>query len=102
MQHSRRTFLAIAGLAPAVLLAPGAVRAAEAAACPADPASLPATQRNRRRSIGYVEASDNSTRRCGLCSFFTASADGCGKCQLLGGGPVSAGGVCGSFAAKAS
>ena len=69
--------------------------------CPADPASLPATQRNRRRSIGYVEPSADAARRCGLCSFYTAGDAGCGSCQLLGGGMVSPGGVCGSFAPKA-
>jgi len=101
MQHDRRTFLSLAGLVPLALLAGNPARAAEAGACPADPASLPATQKNRRRSIGYVEPSADPARRCGLCSFFTAGEGGCGACQLLGGGTVSPAGVCGSFAAKA-
>ena len=100
MQHSRRNFLALAGLAPAALLVARSAHAADGAAC-YDPAALPLTQKSRRRSIGYVESSTDPARRCALCSFFTGTQAGCGTCQLLGGGPVNAGAVCVSFAAKA-
>lgn len=101
MQPSRRRFLALAGLAPAALLAARSAAAADAAAC-FDPATLPYNQKSRRRAVGYVDASTDPARRCGTCTFFTAAAAaGCGTCELLGAGPVSAGAVCGSFAAKA-
>jgi hypothetical protein len=101
MSGSRRHFLALAAGAPLALLAAGRVRAADAPAC-YDPAGLPFSQKNRRRSLGYVEVSADADKRCGACAFFTATAQGgCGTCELLGGGPVRADAVCTSFAAKA-
>lgn len=113
MNNSRRDFLAH-GLALASLAVPGAALA-QGAVC-ADPASLPLSQKNRRRSVGYSEPSADAARACGLCTFFTASNSGsnsanisgsiseskaaCGTCTMLGGGPVSAQGVCTSFTAK--
>ncbi|MEO6717650.1 MAG: high-potential iron-sulfur protein [Novosphingobium sp.] len=100
MNGSRRNFLALAAGAPLALLAASRTRAADAPAC-YYPATLPFTQKNRRRSLGYVEISTDAKKHCGACSFFTAStASGCGTCQLLSGGPVRADAVCNSFAAK--
>ncbi|TCM23703.1 high-potential iron-sulfur protein [Novosphingobium sp. ST904] len=65
-----------------------------------DPAALSLSQRNARRSLGYVEVSGDATKHCSLCAYFTASAKNCGNCQLLLGAPVNGGGVCSSFAAK--
>jgi hypothetical protein len=58
------------------------------------------SQKNRRHALGYIEASGEPQRRCGLCTFFSGSDGGCGTCQMLSGGPVSAQGVCNSFVAK--
>lgn len=100
MGLSRRSLLGLAAIAPFAALASGAARAAESAAC-YDPARLPLAQRNRRRALGYVETSNVTGKSCSACAFFTAtSQSGCGTCQLLGGGPVKAGALCTSFAAK--
>ncbi len=98
MDMHRRRFLAltVAG-APLAILATGA--AAQTAAACYDPAALPLSQKNRRRSLGYVEASTDPARHCSACTFFTAAAEGCGTCGLLMG-PVNAGAVCASFAPR--
>jgi hypothetical protein len=95
MNSTRRKFLAVAGLTPLVLA--GAAHAAEACY---DPNTLPFTQKSRRRSLGYVDASPTPEKQCSRCSFFTAAAPGCGTCQMLSGGPVNAAGLCNSFALK--
>ncbi len=98
MSMSRRSLL---GMAAVAALAGSGARAAAGAAC-YDPATLPLSQRNRRRSLGYVELSATAGKSCSACAFFTAgSQSGCGTCQLLSGGPVNAGALCGSFGAKA-
>lgn len=100
MDHRRRRFLAFAAASvPFAVLAHAGARA-QAPAC-YDPAALPLSQKNRRRSLGYAEASDDPARHCSICSFFTAGAAGCGTCGLLNG-PVNAGAVCASFAPRAS
>ncbi len=98
MPVTRRKLVALAALAPVGLLA---ARTAQAAAC-YDAASLPLSQRNRRRSLGYVETSSDPKKACAACAFFAAGAQaGCGTCQMLTGGTVEATAVCNSFAAKA-
>ncbi|MET0588651.1 MAG: high-potential iron-sulfur protein [Novosphingobium sp.] len=82
-------------------LAAGRSIAAEPAAC-YDPAALPLSQKNRRRSLGYIDASADPKKHCGVCAFFAAGQGSCGTCQLLTGGPVNSGGVCNSFAPKAA
>jgi hypothetical protein len=100
MSASRRNFLGLAAAVPLAALATKAASAAAPAAC-YDPATVPLSQRNRRRSLGYVELSSDPKKRCGLCAFFAPVANsGCGSCQLLGS-TVNAGAVCTSFAAKA-
>ncbi len=96
---TRRSLLILAAVAPFAALA-GRGSAQSPAAC-YDPAALTFSQKSRRRSLGYVEASADAKNRFGLCSFFTAAKDGCGACQLLAGGPVNAGALCNSFAPKA-
>jgi hypothetical protein len=97
MDMHRRRFLALAAAgAPLALLATGA--AAQTAAC-YDPAALPLSQKNRRRSLSYVEASTDPAKHCSACTFFTAAAEGCGTCGLLMG-PVNAGAVCASFSPR--
>ena len=100
MNQSRRKFVILAGMTP-LALAAGRSFAAESAAC-YDPATLPLSQKNRRRSLGYVDAAPDPKKHCGGCAFFAASQGSCGTCQLLTGGPVNAGGVCNSFAPKAA
>ena len=98
MSAPRRTALGLFAFAPlAITWFPAA---AENAAC-FDPASLPLSQKSRRRAVDYMDQSNDPARHCGLCAFFAGTAAGCGTCQLLGGGPVSAGGLCSSFAARA-
>jgi hypothetical protein len=99
MTIDRRSFLSLAaGSVPLALLVAGGAHA-QAPAC-YDPATLPLNQKNRRRSLGYVEASSDPARHCSACSFFTAGNAGCGTCGLLSG-PVNAGAVCSSFAPRA-
>jgi hypothetical protein len=71
---------------------------AQNAAC-YDPATLPLSQKNRRRSLGYAETSSDQARYCAVCAFFTAGQPGCGTCQLLSG-PVNARAICSSFAPR--
>lgn len=105
MPLDRRTFVARMGLALAAggvaapVLAAGRTAPANPAAC-ADPAALPLSQRSRRRSLGYVEPAPDAARRCNGCAFYTAGEGGCGTCQMLTGGPVSASGTCNSFAPR--
>lgn len=98
MNPSRRNMLAIVGLAPVALLAARTSRAAETPCY--DPAALPLSEKNRRRAIGYAEASADPMKRCGGCAFFTAGKGNCGTCQLLSGGRVTSQGLCNSFAPK--
>jgi hypothetical protein len=97
MTTSRRSFLAAASTVPFALAGFGA--AAQAAAC-YDPEKLPLSQKSRRRALGYVEVSSDPKKNCALCSFFTATEPGCGKCQLFSGGPVRGDAVCRSFAPR--
>lgn len=99
MNRDRRQFLA--GMAVLAGALPGMAAAQGSAPACYDPATLPLSQKNQRRSLGYVEASTDPQKHCAVCSFFTASAPGCGTCVILGGGPVNAGALCTSFAAKA-
>lgn len=101
MSLSRRSLLGIAAVSPLAALASAGAFAADAAVC-YDPARLPLSQRNRRRSLGYVDVSATAGKNCAGCAFFTAASQpGCGTCQLLSGGPVNASGLCTSFGAKA-
>lgn len=92
----RRGFLGLAALGPLALASAG--RAADVAAC-YDPASLSATQKNFRKSLGFVETAKDPKRACKGCAFYSATKDGCGTCQLLSRTPVPANGSCNSFAA---
>ena len=102
----RRRFLArllVAGaIAPVVLASRSNALAADSAQC-YDPAALPLAQKRQRRAIGYVEPSTDPAKKCGGCAFFSPNGRpaSCGKCQLLSGGPVTAVGLCNSFARKA-
>jgi High potential iron-sulfur protein len=98
MQSTRRKFLGLAGLAPLVTIAGTRAMAAETTCY--DPAALSLQQRNRRRSIAFVELSPDPVKRCGACAFFKPGQGDCGACDMLGGGPVTARGYCPSFARK--
>jgi hypothetical protein len=95
---SRRALLGFAAAAPLGALA---ARAQPAAPVCYDPAKLPASQRSLRRALGFRDTSTDPVKHCGICAFFTATKGGCGTCQLLSGGPVTAASVCNSWA-KAS
>ncbi|MET0180455.1 MAG: high-potential iron-sulfur protein [Novosphingobium sp.] len=98
---SRRRFLAIAGLAPILLTGLGrAAVAAETKVC-FDPETLSASQKSRRKSLGFNVVSPDPKKICGGCAFYAMTTAGCGKCQLLSGGPVAATSNCRSWAKKA-
>jgi hypothetical protein len=97
MITSRRRFLSLAVVGVPLATVGGA--SAWAAAC-YDPATLPLSQKNRRRSLSYVEAAADPARRCMGCAFFTVAAgEGCGTCAMLNS-TVNAGASCSSFAAR--
>ncbi len=100
---SRRRLLLAATITPMALAWRTAASAADAPIC-VDPATLPLAQKRQRRAINYVEPSPDAQKRCGGCAFFTAvgNPNSCGTCQLMSGGPVSAIGLCNSFAPKGS
>ena len=93
---SRRRLLALALVAPAVLLA----SAATADPVCVDLDALPASQKSLRKSVGFQLASDDPKQVCRACNFYTAGEGDCGRCTLLSG-PVPAGGRCDSWAKKA-
>jgi hypothetical protein len=97
MNPSRRRLLGTVAAAPVVLFLHR--RAPAAAAC-FDLNSMPADEKSLRTSLGFKAQSTDSSKRCGACTFFTASAADCGKCTLLSGGAVSTSSVCDSWAAK--
>jgi len=101
MEKSRRQFLVRACMGAVACLAAPVVAQQGGTAC-YDPASLPLSQKSRRRSLAYTDISGEPGKRCALCAFFTEAEGNCGSCQMLSGGTVSAGGICSSFAAKAS
>jgi hypothetical protein len=96
MHTPRRQFLIACGLAPFAAALAGIAKAAE----PACGGEVPLSQKNRRRTLGYLEESTQPQRRCGLCTYFTAGEGGCGTCQMLSGGAVNANGVCNYFVAR--
>jgi hypothetical protein len=100
MNSSRRSFLVAAALAP-IVFSSSRTAFAQTPAC-YEPEKLPLSQKSLRRSLNYLEtAPDPAKKRCGLCAFFTGSAQaGCGTCALLSGAAVTAGSVCNNFAAK--
>lgn len=98
MGKSRREILAFAGMMPLLALSQRAFAADTACY---DPASLPMAQKSLRRSLTFAEVSANPKQKCGLCAFFTATKGNCGTCQMLSGNPVTALGICSSFAPKA-
>jgi hypothetical protein len=98
MEQSRRKFLAIASVAPILLLERRASAAPDAPCY--NPATLPMGQKAARRGVEFVEVSSDPKKRCGLCAFFKASAGNCGTCQILLGGQVTTISVCNSFAPK--
>jgi len=65
----------------------------------ADPAQMTSAEESVRRTLKYVEVSPDSTKVCAGCSFFHAGgeAEGCGGCEMFGGGPVNPGGYCDSW-----
>lgn len=77
----------------------GGKQAAAAATC-VDMNALTASQQSLRDSLGFKLETPDPKQHCSLCAFFTATDGGCGKCELLTGGPVGANSVCDSFAAK--
>lgn len=97
MITNRRRFLGLA--ATGVPLATIAVGSTSAWAACYDPAALPLSQKNRRRSLEYVEVASEPARRCGGCAFFTTAAEECGKCLMLNS-TVNAGASCSSFAPR--
>lgn len=99
MLSNRRRFIALAAAAPFTALVAAQAVAAAATAC-FDPASLGMSQKRIRTSVQFAAVSPDPAKRCELCAFFKASQPGCGACQILGG-PVSAGSLCSSYAAKA-
>ena len=99
MDKNRRNILGLLATAPFAVFAARAGAAEPPKAC-FDPVTLPLSQKNRRRSLGYADPAVQPARRCGGCAFFTAAATGCGTCQLLSAGPVSATASCTSFAPK--
>lgn len=98
MDKSRRTFLAFAAVTPFAVLASGRALAADSSCY--NPAALPSAQKSMRDSLEFKGVSNDPKRHCSLCAFYKETAPGCGTCELLTGGPVSANSVCDSWAAK--
>jgi hypothetical protein len=72
--------------------------AAATTAC-ADPATMSDAEMGTRRSLNYVEKSENPQQVCSGCSFFHAGSN-CGTCDMMSGGAVNPQGHCTSWNAK--
>jgi hypothetical protein len=96
MNSSRRNLILMTLIAPLGGLVAGRANATDTRCY--DPATLSLSQKSRRRTLGYVDKSTNVTKRCGACAFYKKTAEECGSCDLLSGGPVVASGVCNSYA----
>lgn len=93
---ARRQVVALLfGILPAV----SAASAASAAVC-LDLNALSPSEKGLRDSLNFKLHSQDAVKQCHSCAFFEAAADGCGRCQLLTGGPVFPDSVCDSFAKK--
>lgn len=101
MDQTRRRIIAAASLAPIALLGARQAFAQDKPVCH-DPAKTTLGQRNMRKSVGYVDPSPHTDKRCGGCAFFVATQNGCGTCQIFSGGPVAATAFCNSYAPKAA
>jgi hypothetical protein len=100
MSETRRRFIGLLGVAPmAAVLAPR-IASAQAASC-YSPDALSWSEKSTRRAVGFVDQAPDPAKRCGTCAFFVAAQNGCGKCQILSGGPVPAQAYCTSYAPKA-
>src|SRR5690349_20600962 len=99
MPETRRHFIRLLGLAPIAALLTPRETFAQAGACYA-PDALSLSEKRMRRSIGFVDPAPDGAKRCGFCAFFSQTQSGCGKCQILSGGPVPASAVCTSFAPR--
>lgn len=99
MNETRRRSIALAGLAPIAALG---ARQAFAQAKPVcyDLSTMSLSQKNMRRSVGFVDPAPDPAKRCGVCAFFAATQGGCGSCQILSGGPTAQTAFCSSFAPK--
>ncbi len=96
---SRRALLVLLGLSSPLLFMERPAHAQDAAAC-VNLDALPANQKSMRRSLGFKLDAPDPKKRCGSCTFFTATAGACGKCQLLSGGAVGATNVCDNWTGK--
>lgn len=97
---SRRGLIGLAAGAPLLLICLGSTAAAQDSAACVNLDTLPSSQKGMRRSLGFKLQSPDPNKHCSLCTVFTGTANGCGKCQLLSGGAVAATSVCDSFAAR--
>jgi hypothetical protein len=98
--QARRHVLGMAAATPLFLLGlVSSAKAADASAC-FNLDDLPASQQSLRRSLNFKPQSPDPKKHCSICSFFTATEGGCGKCALLSGGPVGDGSVCDSWTAR--
>lgn len=95
---TRRGFVALLAAFAATSLFEKA--AAQAPTACSDPSTIPLSQRNRRKALGYTSPSTDPQKHCSLCAFFTSASGSCGTCQMLSGGAVEATAVCTSFAKK--
>ena len=101
---NRRGFLAIAALPLLVFGLGSRTRAAPAPANSCyNPANLTAGHINMRKNVKFGKSTDPA-KKCGGCMYFSASATaaGCGRCQILLNGPVSADDVCTTWTKKAT
>lgn len=100
---SRRALLIRAVQLPAIGAAVMALNACgkKSSLLCADPEVLSESEMGLRRSLGYVEKSEDPNKTCSTCAFFTpASESGCGSCEMFKGGPVNPDGHCISWSAK--
>lgn len=93
---SRRRAITVVAAGGLALLGLGSAAGSEDAATCGDLTS----QKGMRRTLNFRLQSEDPNKHCGTCTFFTASAGGCGACTLLSGGAVASVNVCDSWAAK--
>lgn len=92
--NRRQAAVALLIAAPVML----ATRSA-AAAC-VDMNALSPSDRSVREALEFKLHAPDAAKQCHSCAFFEPAGEGCGRCQLLSGGPVLPDSVCSSWAKK--
>ena len=88
--YGRRAILKSAFMIPAFIGGASTAAAESAPGSCVNLESLSRSERNLRSANNFQARSDDPSKTCGACAFFTATqAGGCGACAIFSGGRVA-------------